>query len=130
VLRQIRASRLKTFALVTAVSVVALPVAATLLWTRWNLDLFAQAVGLVRSPVVLGLVLALVPMYFAAIEIWLPFRQLRPRKPKRRRLPLTETQLHWNAVRIVAIVCILVVELVAQSVPDHRAAHAATIGVR
>jgi len=126
---QIRASRLKTFALVTAVCAVALPTATTFLWTRWNLDAMARGLGLHQHPVVVGLVLALLPMYLAAIEIWLPLRQLPPSGTPRQRTPLTETQLHWNAVRVVAIVCILVVEVVAESVPVHRAAHAATIGV-
>jgi membrane-associated phospholipid phosphatase len=129
-LRQIRASRLKTFALVTAACAVALPLATTMLWTRWGIDAMARGLGLPQRPVVVGLVLALLPMYFAAVEIWLPLRQLPPREAPRPRAPLTETQLHWNAVRVVALVCILLVELVAQSVPDHRAAHAAAIGIR
>lgn len=129
-LRQIRASRLKTFALVAALCGVILPVASTLLWRRWHLDVMSRNLGLDAGPLVFGLLVALVPVYFAAVEIWLPIRLLpRLEKPEKRR-PLTDAQVHWNAVRLVALGCILVIELIAQSVPDHRAAHAATMSAR
>lgn len=128
-LRQIRASRLKTFALIVITCAIALPGATILLWTRWHLDGMARRLAMPADPLSCGLVAALVPIWIAAIQIWLPVRRRHDEAP-RPRTPLTEAQLHWNAVRIVALLCIVVMEILVQSIPSGRPAHAAVVGVR
>lgn len=126
-LRQIRASRLKTLALVAVACATALPIAASIMWSRWSLGLMARNLGLHQDPVTLGMAAALLPICLVAIELWLPIRIGRADTPltTSERAPLSEAQLHWNAVRIVAVVCIVLIELVVQVVPEHRPVAAA-----
>jgi len=130
VLRQNRASRLKIFASVAALCVVAGPIASILLWDQWRLGEASRSLGLDVSPAVLGLIISLVPVYFAAVQIWIPIRLRQTSEEPHQREPMSDAQMHWNAVRLVAIMCILAVEIVAQTVPLHRPAHAAPVGIR
>lgn len=120
-LRQIRASRPKTLAMIVALSVTTLTIASATMWERWSLDVLARNLAIHPDPITFGLVLSLIPTYVAAIELWLPIRLAAPvaAVDVPERTPMTEERFHWNAVRIIALVCILLIELVTQMVPAH-----------
>ncbi len=126
-LRHIRASRPKTLAIVAALSATTLTGMSAAMWDRWSLGVIARNLALHPDPVTFGLVLSLIPVYVTAIELWLPIRLAAPsdHPDVARRRPMTEAQFHWNAVRVVALICILLIDLVAQAVPEHRAPPAA-----
>ncbi len=129
-LRQISGSRLKIFAVVAAACVIATSISAVALWDSWRLAALARNLGVHEDPFSVGLLAALIPIYFVGIELWLPIRPHRKSSGSARREPMSDSQKHWNAIRIVALMCILATEFVVQSLPAHHAAAATRTDAR
>jgi hypothetical protein len=124
VLRTTQARRLKILAALAALCAGASVVATAILWRSWRIDRIAAGLGLHADPVTVGVAFSLVPTYFVALEIWLPSMPRRTAAPVR---PLSDDDVHWRAVRVVALLCILLTEVMVDAVPGH---HPATASAR
>jgi hypothetical protein len=129
VLRLPRVSKPKIFAASAVLSLVACTAVAWTFWTQWGLAPVAAALGMHPDPFSVGAFASLIPTYFIALELWLPTVPPRPRAERAPQPPMSDEDMHWNVVRIVALLCVLATELIAQMIPTHpvviAAAHAA-----
>ena len=124
---QLQASRLRIFLFLALLSLALSVAGCFALWDLWPLSRLCNAVGIPQRPVVLGVVISMVPIYFIALEIWLaPHSAVTPDVQKK-----TEDSpdaSYWNAVRIVAVLCIFLTEALCQLIPTVGVHHQAKAG--